>query len=76
LGVDSGYPDGYLVPFCHGSETMAAVFLGFKERSVFHPEDPAFILWRSQVEAALHGLHCIRARLAEQAKALGGPVCG
>jgi hypothetical protein len=27
---------------------------------VFQAEDPAFVLWRRQLEAALHGLHRTR----------------
>lgn len=71
-GWQGGYLDGYLVPLRHGDHTVGALFLGFEERSAFHPEDPAFDLWKRQLEAALHALHCARAYgEAEVARALG-----
>ncbi len=56
-----GYPEGHLLPLRSGGMLLGALFLGFEERSSFHPDDPAFVLWRRQLEAALHGLR--RARL-------------
>jgi len=63
-----GCPEGYLVPLRSGELLLGAVYLGFKERRAFHLEDPAFVLWRRQLEAALHGLH----RTRELAGALRG----
>jgi FixJ family two-component response regulator len=60
------YPDGFLVPLRRGDTCLGAVFLGFGGRNAFHPEDPTFLLWRRQVEAALHGLGRLRAHLASQ----------
>jgi hypothetical protein len=34
--------------------------LGFEDRAVPDPADPAFALWRRQVVAGLHGTRCIR----------------
>jgi FixJ family two-component response regulator len=53
-------PEGWLVPLRIGGRLYGAVYLGFPERSAFHPEDPAFVMWRRQLEAALHGLMRIR----------------
>jgi FixJ family two-component response regulator len=67
-----GYPDGYLVPFQRQEQCLGLVYLGFEERSAFHPKDPSFLFWRLQVEAALHGLRCARNyAVFEAAKALG-----
>lgn len=59
-GWEGGYADGYLVPLRQGDRTLGGLFLGFETRSSFHPEDPAFDLWRGQVVAALQAL--VRAR--------------
>jgi len=55
-GWDGGYPDGYLVPLCHGGRNLGTLFLGFETRSSFHPEEPVFELWRNQLVAALQAL--------------------
>jgi len=55
-GWIGGYPDGYLVPLRRGDCLMAALFLGFEERSSFHPEEASFELWRKHLEAALYSL--------------------
>ncbi len=55
-GWEGGYPDGYLVPLRQGEGTLGALFLGYETRSAFHPEDPAFELWRNQVLAVLQAL--------------------
>ncbi len=60
-GWGGGYPDGYLVPLRQGAHTLAVLYLGFRARSTFQPEDPAFELWRSQVVAALQALQRARA---------------
>jgi hypothetical protein len=64
-----GCPEGYLVPLRSGELLLGAVYLGFKERRAFQLEDPAFVLWRRQLEAALHGLR----RTRELAGALRSP---
>jgi len=51
-----GCPEGHLIPLRSGERILGAVCLGFRERNAFHPEDPPFVLWRRQLEAALHGL--------------------
>jgi FixJ family two-component response regulator len=69
---EGGYSDGLLVPFRRSHRVMGALYLGFEHRSAFDPEDPAFLFWKLQVEAALHGLRCARAHAVfEVAKALG-----
>lgn len=60
-------PDGWLVPLRVGGRLFGAVYLGFPERSPFQPEDPAFILWRRQLEAALNGLMRIRGHAGARA---------
>ena len=63
----AGYPDGHLIPLFGGGILLGAIYLGFDGRSSFHPEQPAFHVWRRQLEAALHGLHRTRALVAEEA---------
>ncbi|BDU72089.1 response regulator [Mesoterricola silvestris] len=60
---EGGYADGHLIPLRAGGVLLGALFVGFDERSSFHPETPAFLLWRRQLEAALHGLNRARALL-------------
>ena len=68
-----GSSEGYLIPLRNGDLILGAIGLGFQERNTFHPEDPAFVLWRRQLEAALHGLR--RARdLAGAARPRPGQV--
>ena len=68
---EGGYPEGHLVPLRGGGTLLGAIYVGFEERSSFHPGTQAFLLWRRQVEAALHALHRARALAAEEvAKAL------
>ncbi|MDR3671828.1 MAG: response regulator [Holophaga sp.] len=55
-----GSSEGHLVPLRSGELLLGVVCLGFQERSGFHPDDPAFVLWRRQLEAALHGLRRTR----------------
>ena len=55
-----GRPEGHLIPLRSGHLLLGAIGLGFQERNAFHPEDPAFVLWRRQLEAALHGLRRTR----------------
>ena len=62
-----GYPDGHLIPLHGGGILLGAIYLGFDDRSSFHPEQPAFAVWRRQLEAALHGLHRTRALVAQEA---------
>jgi len=59
-GWEGGYPDGYLVPLCQGNHTLGGLFLGFEARSIFHPEDPVFDLWRNQLVAALQAFNRAR----------------
>jgi FixJ family two-component response regulator len=67
-----GYPDGYLVPLRKGDLALGALFLGFEKRSSFDPEDPCFILLKTQMQAAFHGLRCARVHAeTEVRKALG-----
>lgn len=54
--------EGYLVPLRRGDCLMAALSLGFAERTSFHPEEPTFELWRKHLEAALYALHRLRTR--------------
>jgi FixJ family two-component response regulator len=49
-------PEGHLIPLRSGDLVLGAIGLGFQERNAFHPDDQAFVLWRRQLEAALHGL--------------------
>jgi DNA-binding response OmpR family regulator len=65
---EGGYPDGHLIPLRANGVLLGALFVGFEERSSFHPEAPAFLLWRRQLEAALHGLHRARS-LVDAARA-------
>jgi CheY-like chemotaxis protein len=66
--------DGHLVPLQSGGLLHGAVYLGFQERSGFHPEDRIFVLWRRQLEAALHGLRRTRDLVgAERSRAGLGP---
>ena len=51
-----GFPEGYLIPLVSGGLVLGAIYLGFQERNAFDPADPVFVLWRRQLEAALHGL--------------------
>ncbi len=60
---EGGYPEGHLIPLRANGILLGALFLGFEERSSFHPEAPAFLLWRRQLEAALHGLHRVRVQV-------------
>jgi FixJ family two-component response regulator len=55
-----GCPEGHLIPLRSGDLILGAICLGFQERNAFHPEDPGFVLWRRQLEAALHGLRRTR----------------
>ena len=55
-GWAEGIPEGHLVPLRCNDLLLGAIYLGFRERAPFHPDDPAFVLWRSQLEAALLGL--------------------
>jgi FixJ family two-component response regulator len=55
-----GSPEGHLIPLRSGDLVLGLLCLGFQERNLFHPEDPAFVLWRRQLEAALHGLRRTR----------------
>ena len=71
-GWMGGYPDGYLIPLRQGELSMAALFLGFEERSAFDPQDPSFVLLTAQMAAAFHGLRCARIHAASEVrKALG-----
>jgi FixJ family two-component response regulator len=58
-----GSAEGHLIPLRSGELLLGAVCLGFQERSGFLPDDPAFGLWRRQLEAALHGLRRTRDRI-------------
>jgi DNA-binding response OmpR family regulator len=53
-------PEGWLVPLQVGGRLFGAVYLGFPERTAFHPDETTFVLWRRQVEAALNGLRRLR----------------
>jgi FixJ family two-component response regulator len=55
-----GFPEGYLIPLVSGGLVLGAIYLGFQERNAFDPADPVFVLWRRQLEAALHGLRRTR----------------
>ena len=68
-----GRPEGHLIPLRGGDLLLGAICLGFQERNAFQPEDPAFVLWRRQLEAALYGLRRTRDLVgAERSKA--GPL--
>ena len=56
----AGRPEGHVIPLRSGELLLGAVCLGFQERNAFHPDDPGFVLWRRQLEAALHGLRRTR----------------
>jgi FixJ family two-component response regulator len=55
-----GCPEGHLIPLRSGELCLGLICLGFEERNAFFPDDPAFVLWRRQLEAALHGLRRTR----------------
>ena len=66
----TGCREGHLVPLRSGELLLGAIGLGFPERSGFNPEDPAFVLWRRQLEAALLGLRRTRDQVgAERSRA-------
>jgi FixJ family two-component response regulator len=48
--------EGHLVPLRSGELILGAVYLEFKERHYFQADEPSFVLWRRQLEAALQGL--------------------
>jgi hypothetical protein len=70
-GWEGGYPDGYLVPLRRNELVLGALFLGFEKRSSFDPEDPCFLLLKTQMQAAFHGLRCARAFAEAEARKLG-----
>ena len=57
------------MPLRQGERTLGALFLGFESRSAFHPDDPAFELWRHQLVAALQAL----ARVSKPVDPNGSP---
>jgi FixJ family two-component response regulator len=65
-GWAGGYPDGYLMPLRNGELALGALFLGFEKRSAFDPQDPSFLFFLAQLQAALHGLHCARLHSASE----------
>jgi len=68
--ADGPCPDGHLIPLRSGDLVLGALYLGFGERGPFQPEDKVFVLWRRQLEAALHGLRRTRDQVgAERSKA-------
>lgn len=69
--VWDGASDAYFIPFREAGDTMAALLLGFRQRTSFQPGDLAFAHWKSQLGIALHGLRCTRARVAEALAAAG-----
>jgi FixJ family two-component response regulator len=73
-GWEGGYPDGYLVPLRQGERTLGALFLGFATRTAFHPEDPAFDLWRNQLEATLQALDRARSLATGAKRENSGPA--
>jgi hypothetical protein len=46
---------------------LGLLFLGFQDRTDFHPEHSGFLLWRRQLEAALLGLRRASALAAGKA---------
>jgi hypothetical protein len=71
-GWEGGYPEGYLIPLRKEKLALGALFLGFEKRSSFDPEDSSFVLLKTQMQAAFHGLLCARAYAdLEVRKALG-----
>jgi len=63
-------PEGHLIPLQSGGLLHAAIYLGFRQRAGFHPGDRVFVLWRRELEAALHGLRRTRDLVgAERSKA-------
>ncbi len=72
-GWAGGYPDGFLVPLRHEEELVGGLFLGFEGRTAFQPEDPAFELWKAQLEAALYAVRSARVHAEQEvARALSG----
>jgi len=61
-----GVPEGHLVPLRRNGLLLGAIYLGFRERDPFHPDDPAFVLWRKQLEAALLGLRRTRDQVGRE----------
>jgi ActR/RegA family two-component response regulator len=60
-----GRPDpAWLVPLRGAGRSLGALALAFPGGFPFNPEEPAFVLWRRQLEAALLGLERTRERLA------------
>jgi len=71
----SGSPEGHVIPLRSGELLLGAVCLGFQERNAFHPDDPGFVLWRRQLEAALHGLRRTRDQVGlERSRASLTPI--
>ncbi len=68
-----GGPDGHLIPLCSGDLLFGAVYLAFAGRSPFQPEDRVFVLWRRQLEAALHGLRRTRDQVGAARTRAGRP---
>jgi CheY-like chemotaxis protein len=59
-GSAEGRTEGFLIPLRRGEGLLAAIYLQFPWRTSFHCEDRAFVFWRRQAEAALHGLALVR----------------
>jgi FixJ family two-component response regulator len=56
--------EGFLIPLRRGATLLAALYLELPWHSGFQLDDPAFLFWRRQIEAALHGLARVRAARA------------
>ena len=63
-GVE-GASEGTFIPLRRGDRLLAGLFLEFPWRNAFNLEDRAFVFWRRQAEAALHGLLRTRAQVAQ-----------
>ena len=63
-GVD-GQSEAHLIPLGRADGVLAALHLSFPWRHGFQPDDPDFLFWCRQTEAALHGLARTRAQVAK-----------
>jgi FixJ family two-component response regulator len=63
-GCQKDLTEGTLIPLRRGELILGALHVAFPWRHSFNLEDQAFVFWRRQVEAALHGLARTRAHVA------------
>ena len=64
-GGTEGVSEGYFIPLRRKDQVLAALCLEFPWRNTFNLDDRAFLFWRRQAEAALHGLARTRVQVAK-----------